>query len=336
MTPQDPTRRRPWLGACALAALATLAPSAWSQPDKAADWPSKPVRLVVPAAAGTAPDIMARLLGERLSKIWGQPVIIDNKPGAGGVIGMTAIKNAERDSHAFAFVPASVITLTPYMYRPTTVDMARDFTAVGMVAIGPMLAAVRADSPANTLAEVIQEARRNPDKFVVATTFQYSVPHLTAELLSKAAGVPLRAVPFTASGQSISAVMNGDAQLVLDGIPPLEAMVKGGRLKAIAAFSEERLPKRGQLPTVAETYPGLVVNGWFGVLAPTGTQVRAIERFNKDLATVLAQPDVIERLDGFGVYPKPMAPAQFADFWNKERQRWEQVLRDVNAQPVQQ
>lgn len=333
MTDTRTTHRRRLLGSCALS-LAALALPSWGQTPAASDWPTKPVRLMVPAAAGTAPDIMARVLGERLAKLWGQPVVVDNKPGAGGVIGMTAAKNGERDSHGFAFVPAFVITLTPYMYRPTSVDMVRDFTGVAMVGVSPMMAAVRADSPANTLADVIQEARRNPDRFVVATTFQYSVPNLTADLLAKAAGVPLRAVPFTASGQSISAVVNGDAQLVLDGIPPLEGMVKGGRLKPVATFSEERLPKRGQIPTAAETYPGLFVSGWFGVLAPTGTSARAMERVHRDLSAVLAQADVIERLDGFGVYPKPMSQAQFGEYWTKERLRWEQVLRDVNAQPI--
>lgn len=333
MNPFRLNHRQFLIGGCALS-LAALAIPSWSQTAPPAEWPTKPVRMMVPAAAGTAPDIMARVLGEKLAKLWGQPVVVDNRPGAGGIIGMTAAKNAERDSHGFAFVPASVITLTPYMYRPTNVDMVRDFTAVAMVGVSPMMAAVRADSPASTLANVIQDARRNPDKFVVATTFQYSVPHLTAELLSKAAGVPLRAVPFTTSGQSVSAVVNGDAHLVLDGIPPLEGMVKGGRLKPLATFSEERLPQRGHIPTAAETYPGLVVSGWFGVLAPTGTHPRAMERVHRDLGAVLAQPDVIERLDGFGVYPKPMSQSQFAEFWNQERSRWEQVLRDVNAQPI--
>jgi tripartite-type tricarboxylate transporter receptor subunit TctC len=325
--------RRTLLSALA-AGLSVVAGSAWAQASAPAEWPTKPVRLLVPAAAGTAPDILARVLGERLARIWGKPVVVDNRPGAGGVIGMVAAKNGERDHHGLVFTPASVITLTPYMYRPTHVDIANDFTAVAMVGMSPMMAAVRGDSPHNTLADVLQEAKRNPDKFVVATTFQYSVPHLAAEMLAKASGVPLRAVPFSGSSQSMSAVVNGDAQLVLDGIPPLDAMVKGGRLKPVAVFSEERLPKRGQIPAVSENFPGLNVGGWFGVLAPKGTSAAAMARVHADMATVLAQPDVIERLDSFGVYPKPMSQAQFATFWNQERLRWEQVLRDVNAQPV--
>lgn len=320
-------------GVGALAAFA-LAHTAGAQGPQPAGWPANPVRMMVPAGAGTAPDIIARVVGDKLSRIWGQPVIIDNKPGAGGVIGMTAVKNAERDSHGFVFTPAFALTTTQYMYRPAKLDIARDFSAVALVGVSPMMAVVRADSPFNTLADVIKQARRDPDHFVVATTSHYTVPHLTAALLAKAAGVPLRSVPFTASSQSVSAVVNGDAQLVLDGIPPLDGMIKGGRLKAIAIFSEERLPKRPQLATVSETYPGLAVNGWFGIVAPAGTQARAIERVNRDIATVLALPDVIERLETLGVYPRPMDQTQFADFWRKERQRWEQVLRDIGAQPL--
>ncbi|HSV84515.1 MAG TPA: tripartite tricarboxylate transporter substrate binding protein [Ramlibacter sp.] len=317
-----------------LAAGLALAGASWAQ--QAAGWPTKPVRIIMPAAAGTAPDIMARILGEKLAKIWGQSVVVENKPGAGGVLGMATARNAERDGHTLVLAPASVLTMTQYMYRPTQVDIPKDFTAVSLVAVGPMMMAVTASSPINTLADLIATARKDPSKFVVATTFQYSVPHLTADMLSKAAGVPLRSVPFSGSAQSIAAVVNGDAQVVIDGIPPLEAMVKGGRLKAIAAFGESRLPGRPQLPAVAETYPSMVINGWFGVVAPNGTAPAIVDKVHRDLATVLAQPDVIDRLDGFGVYPRPMSSAQFATFWDQERQRWEKALKDVGAQPMQQ
>lgn len=318
--------------ACALGVM-LLAHAAWGQGSPAANWPSKPVHMMVPAGAGTAPDIIARVVGDKLAKMWGQPVIIENKPGAGGVIGLSAVKNASRDSHGFVFTPAFALTTTQYMYRPANMDIARDFSAVALVGVSPLMAAVRADSPFNTLSDAIKAARRDPDRFVVATTSQYTLPHLTAVLLGKAAGVPLRSVPFAASAQSVSAVVNGDAQLILDGIPPLEGMVKGGRLKSIALFSEERLPKQPQLPNAAEGYPGLVINGWFGVVAPRGTNPRAVERLHRDIGTVLTQPDVIERMETLGVYPRPMSQAQFAEFLNKERQRWEQVLRDIDARP---
>ena len=328
-------------GICRTAATAfifsviTLSVSAQSPNTNAAAWPNRVVRLMVPAAAGTAPDIMARTIGDRLSKVWGQPVIVDNRPGAGGVIGMTALKTAERNQHTFAFAPASVLTMSQYMFRPTQVDIVKDFTGVAMVGLSPMMIAVSASNPATTLAEVINQAKRQPDQFVIATAFQYSVPHLTADMLAKASGVPMRSVPFTQASQSVSAVINGDAQAVIDGVPPLDAMVKSGRLKAIGIFSDARVPGRADLPTVAESYPSLVVNGWFGIVAPAGTDSAAIDRINRDMATVVKQSEVIERFDTMGVYARNMTPDEFNAFWKQEITRWEGVLKDVGAKPVQ-
>ena len=318
-------------GALALAALSLFASGELAQ---AQEWPTKPVRLMVPGAPGVAPDIMARLLGEKLGKIWNQPVIVENKPGAGGLIGFAAVKNGEKDDHAFVFAPASAYVLTPYMYKSASVDVVKDFVPVAMVGISPMMAAVSVDSPANTLADVLAMAKKDPDKFVVSTTAQFTVPHLAVDMISKAAGVPLRAIPYTSSGQSISSVLGGDAQMLIDGVPPIDPMIKGKRLKAVAIFSESRVANRKDLAAAAETYPSLVINGWFGVVALRGTSAAAIERVNKDLGTVLAMPDVVERLDTLGVYAKTMAPAQFGTYWIDERAKWEKVLKDVGAQPV--
>ena len=318
--------------ACVAAALLLAASSMIAQAQ--AGWPAKPVRLIVPSAPGTAPDIMARLLGEKLGRIWNQQVIVEDKPGAGGLIGLAGVKNGDKDDHVFVFAPASVYTLTPYMFKSAIVDIVRDFVPVAMIGVSPMMAAVSVDSPANTLAEVIALAKKDPDKFVVSTTTQYSVPHLAVDMLGRAAGTPLRAIPYSSSGQSIAAVVGGDAQMLIDGVPPIDPMVKGKRLKAIAIFSEARVPNRPALPAAAETYPSLVINGWFGVVALRGTSAAAIERVNRDMATVLAMPDVVERLDALGVYPKTMTPAQFGEYWSGERARWEKVLKDAGAQPV--
>ncbi len=324
-------KRRTALAVCAAALLANGV--AQAQTAAPAGWPTKPVRLWVPSPAGTAPDIVARVMGDKLSKLWGQPVIVENRPGAGGNIGLGAIKSGTQDDHTFAFVPASVLTLTPYMFKSTQVDVVRDFVPVALVAEGPMMMAVNATSAMNTVADVIAQARKSPDTFVVTSPFIYSVPHLTVEVLAKAAGVPLRSVPYTNSGAAIAAVMNNDAQLIIDGIPPIEPMVKGGKLKAIALFSDGRMANRPQTAAVSETYPGMVVNGWFGIVAPKGTSDKAIERINLDVAKVVREPELTERFDSFGVYAKSMTPAQFGKYWTDDRLRWEKVLQDVGAKP---
>ena len=314
-------------------AAALTAAGCWYSNALAQAWPTKAVRLIVPSPAGTAPDIVARVLGDKLSKVWGQPVLVDNRPGAGGMIGLGAIKSGTQDDHTFAFVPASSITLSPYMFKSAQVDVVRDFVPVALVAEGPMMMAVNATSPANSLADVMAMAKKNPDAFVVTSPFLYSVPHLAGEVLSRAAGVPMRSVPYSNSGAAIAAVMNNDAQVIIDGIPPIDPMVKGGKLKAIAVFSEGRLPNRPQLATVAETYPGLVINGWFGIIAPKGTSDKAIERLNRDVIEVARTPELTERFDAFGVYARNLTPAQFGKYWNDDRVRWEKVLQDIGAKP---
>lgn len=323
--------RRAALAAACITAL--MGSTAMAQAPAPAVWPTKPVRIWVPSPAGTAPDIMARVIGDRLSKTWGQPVIVENRPGAGGMIGLGAIKNGPQDDHTFAFVAASVLTLSPYMFKTSQGDVTRDFVPVALVGESPMMLAVSASSPANSLADVVALAKKDPANFVVTSPFIYSVPHLAGEVLSKAAGVPMRAVPYANSGAAIAAVMNNDAQVIIDGIPPIEPMVKGGKLKAIAVFSEARLPNRAQTPVVGENFPGMVINGWFGVIGPKGTSDRAIDRVNRDIAVAVKTPELLERFDALGVYAKSMTPAQFGKYWNDDRTRWEKVLQDVGAKP---
>lgn len=318
---------------CALAAALGSSTAALAQ-GAANTWPSKPVRFIVPAPAGTAPDVIVRVIGDKLSKIWGQQVLIDNRPGAGGVIGMVALKAGEKDDHGFGFVQASVLTLSPYMYRSNQVDINNDFTPFALVGLSPMMLAVSASSPANSLGDLVNMARTRQGGLVAAVPLQYSTPHLAAELFARVSGAPIRSVPFTNNAQTVSAVVSDDAQLTIDGVPPLEGMIKGGRLKALGIFSDGRLASRPQLQSVGELYPDMVINGWFGIVAPKGTNARAMQRLHDDLATVVAMPDVIERLDSLGVYPKPMTQAEVAAYATSERTRWEKVLRDLNAQPL--
>lgn len=298
-------------------------------------WPTKPVRLMVPSAAGSAPDIIARIIGDKLTVMWGHSVVVENKPGAGGLIALTSVKMAREDGHGFVFAPAAVYTVSPYVYKSDRVDVVRDFVPVAMIGVGPMMAAVSVTSPAETLADVVAMARKNPGEFVVATPSQYTLPHLAVETLSRTAGVPLRPVPYANSGQSIAAVVSGDAQMLIDGVPAIDPMIKGKRLKPIAVFSEGRLPDRPQLPSANETYPSLVFNGWFGVVALQGTDAKTIERVNRDINSVIAMPDVVAKLQSLAVYPRAMTPTEFGAYWSSERMRWEKVLRDIGA-PVAQ
>jgi tripartite-type tricarboxylate transporter receptor subunit TctC len=298
----------------------------------AASWPNKPVRLVVPSSAGSAPDIIARVMGERLSRIWGQPVVVENKFGAGGLIALTAVKNSPKENHTFVFAAASVFTLLPYMFRSSQVDFARDFVPVAMVGVSPMILAVNAASPFNSLNDLIASAKEKSEELVVATTSLYTFPHLTAYLLSRASGLKLRAIPFNNSGASVSAVVNNDAQLVIDGVPALDGMIKGGRLKPLAIFHDRRVTDRPALPAVAEKYPQLVVNGFFGMAAISGTDPQVISKVNKDVNFVSGLPEVVARLESLGVYRREMSVSQFGSYWKTERERYAKVLKELGVQ----
>ncbi len=276
--------RRMAIGAIAAASL-LAAGNLWAQ---AAAWPSRSVKFIVPAPAGTAPDIAARLVGERLARIWNQPVVVENRPGAGGIVGFAALKNAEKDDHQFAFVPASSLTLSPYMFKSAAVDIVKDLAPVAFIGDSPMMLAVNANSPFNSFKDLMAEARRAPDTLVIASPILNSLPHLTTIMLEKESGTKLRPVPYPGSSQSNAAVLANEAQIVIDGLPALDGLVKGGRLKALATFSEKRLPSQPNLPAVAETHPGFVVNGWFGVVAMNGKRmplVILIEKLNSDAST---------------------------------------------------
>lgn len=322
--------RRQLVAGCVLAAAATAAGSASAQSPA---WPTKPVRLVVPSPAGTAPDIMARIVGDKLSRMWDQPVIVENRPGAGGIVAFSNMKSNEKDEHAFTFVPASSVAMSPYMYKSTQVNIVRDLTPVAFIGESPMILAVKAGSPISSFAELLAAMRKQPDTLVTAVPLQFSLPHLTNELLSKAAGASLRSVPYPGSSQGASAVVGGDVQVVIDGLPPLDGLIQGGRLKALATFSAKRLTSHPDWVAVTETFPGLVVNGWFGLFAMTGMNPAIIQKVNGDVAKVVAMPDVGEKMASMAIFPRTMTVPEFSDFVTSERNRWEKALRDVGAQP---
>ena len=330
------TRRRLVLvGAALTAILASSNASAQTSSTEPA-WPTRAVRLVVPSPPGTAPDIVARIVGDRLARMWGQPVVVENRPGAGGLVAFTAMKGTERDDHQFAFTPASSVTLSAYMYKSSNVSIARDLVPVAFIGESPMVLAVSSTSPFNSLGELLAAARQNPDTLVVASPLEYSVPHLTTDMLSRSSGARLRAIPFAGSTQSSTAVVAGDAQIVIDGLPPLDGMIKGKRLKMLATFSSTRLPGLPNVPAVAETYPDMVVNGWFGVFALNGMSRGIIDKVNRDVSAIIVLPDVKAQFEQLALFSRPLSVEQFGSYLGRERARWEKALQDVGAQPVTQ
>jgi tripartite-type tricarboxylate transporter receptor subunit TctC len=319
--------------AAGLAALGLVAAAAPLLAQAQAAWPSKPVRLVVPFPAGAAPDVIARLLAERLTVQWGQTVIVDNKPGAGGITGMSALVQAAPDGYTLGFVPAAVATLTPHLFKNPQFNLDTQLVPVGAVGLSPMMVVVPQGSAVTTLAELISTARAQPGKLNFAAAQTNSLPHLTGEMLGRATGTSFYAVPYNGSAAATTALLSGEAALTVDGLPALTQYVKAGKLRALAVTSRERLPGFESVPTARETVPGFESVGWFGLFALTGTPASVVEHANRDLNTVLQQAALISRFAELGVYPQPGTPKAFDDFLQAQRAAWKKVVADLGLQP---
>ncbi|MBN9408723.1 MAG: tripartite tricarboxylate transporter substrate binding protein [Burkholderiales bacterium] len=295
-------------------------------------WPAKPVRLVVPFPAGAAPDVIARLVADRLARSWGQSVFIENRPGAGAIPGMSALARSSNDGYTIGFVPAAAATLTPLLYKNPQFNIDADLAPVALVGTSPMMVAVNATSSVNSMADLVREAQARPGKLNFAAAQANSVPHLTGELLSRAGHLQLFTVPYSGSPTATNAVLAGDAQLAVDGLPALVQHVKGGKLRAIAVTSPRRLPGFDNVPAVAETLSGFESVGWFMLFVPAGTPAAIVEQINRDTNAALQQPELVAQLADLGVYPSPGAPAAAAEFLRQQREKGRAVVRDLNLQ----
>lgn len=295
-------------------------------------WPQKPVRLIVPAAPGSAPDVVARLVAERLGAAWGHALIVDNKPGAGGIPGMSALARSANDGYTIGFVPAAMGTITPIVYKNPQFNPDTDLTPVATVAISPLLLVTNPSHGINTLADLARHAKANPGKVNLAAPQPNSLPHLAGEMVSKAGGMGLFTVPYPGPPAAITAVLSGDATLTADGIPGLLPHVKSGRLKALAVTSAQRVPGL-DVPTVAETYPGYEAIGWFQILVPMGTPAAVAERINADLNKATASPEVAARFSELGVFPRQDSLVGAREFFVAQQRAMKKLVTDLGVQP---
>lgn len=314
------------IAACALAATAVFA--------QAQDWPTKPVKFIVTGQAGIAPDIIARVIGEKLTAIWGQPVVVENRVGAGGIPGMAAVKASPPDGYTFGVAQASVITLTPHLYKNPQFDFDMDFTMVANTMSSPLLIAVNPKLGVSTLPEFIQLAKSKPGRIEFAPPLLNSVPHLVGEQISALTGIKMMAVPYNGSGPATVAVIAGNGgEVTIDAPAPLMPNVREGKLKAIAITSVKRLPGFEGVPTVSETIPHFEATGWFGIIAPAKVPQAIVERVNRDINTVIQMPDVVGRFAPLALFPAPGTQPEVAAFVKADRERWARVVRDMGVKP---
>ena len=255
-------------------------------------WPTKPVRVIVAYPAGGGIDVMARQIGERLSKSWGQPVVVENKPGANTIVAADAAAKAAPDGHTIFMTTDATFSINPHLYKKLPYDAERDFMPVTMLVLLQQMMVAHPSVPANTLAELVDYAKKNPGKLNYASYGSGSQPHLSGEMLKHKAGIDLVHVPYKGISLAVPAVIAGEVQLTFSGIASGMGPLKAGRIKALAIGGKARSPLLLQLPTFAELgYPEVETHAWFGWFLPAGSPQEAVTRIYKDVKAILEDPE---------------------------------------------
>jgi tripartite-type tricarboxylate transporter receptor subunit TctC len=291
-------------------------------------YPSKPVRIVAPFAPGSTIDIIGRIIAPNLSAALGQPVLIDNRPGAGGAVGMDAVAKAAADGHTLVIGALGPLAMNPALYPKTPFDPIRDFAAVSLLATGPVVVAVHPSVPARTVKELIELAKKQPGQLNFGSPGVGSSPHLTGELLKMLTGIDIVHVPYKGNAEALTDLVSGRLSIVFTGVPPVVPLAKAGRVRLLATTGTQRLVQLPDVPTIAEAgFAGAQVSIWYGVVAPAGTPKDLIVRLNREIVKVMQTPDVRERFAQQGIEPETSTPERFAQLIRDEYARWSKVIR---------
>ena len=315
------------LGACALAAgmAATSAASA------AEAYPSKPIRFVVPAAAGGPTEIVTRLLAERMTQSMGVSVIVEAKPGAGGNIGADAVAKSAPDGYTILMGTIGTNAINQTLYKSMPFQPLKDFAAVTQVVSYPLVVVVNPKLPIYSVADLIAYAKANPGKLNRASGGSGTSMHMSGELFNEMAGVQMQHIPYKGSLPALTDVIGGQADLAFDSLVIAQPLIKAGKLRAIAVTGPQRSPAAPDVPTVAETLPGYAMTSWIGVFAPAGTPRPIVERLQQEIARALADPRVREQLVSQAADPVASKPDDFARFTADETEKWAPVVKASGA-----
>lgn len=316
-----------------LAALTFAAASLIATPAHAQPWPNKPVRIILSQAPGTSPDIAARLIADRLGRIWAVAPIIENRAGGQNVIGAQAAAKSAPDGYTFFFGTTAAIVTNPYTFKSLPYDPAKDFDSVAMIAKSPMVVAVGAQVPAKTLPELIALDKAKPGSLSTAEEGPRTFSGMMSMALNLATGMKALQVPYNGAAPMIQDTIGGRTQIVLLSSASVVPFIKRGDLRPIAVTASKRVTGLEDVPTLAETYPGFEYVGWFALLAPTGTPKDIVARVNKDVNTVLADPELVQRLQDLGLIIDAGSPQMLNDFLAAERARWSKLIKEIGLQP---
>ena len=299
-------------------------------------YPSRPVRIIVPFAAGGVADVLPRIVGEKLAQKWGQPVIVENKVGASGNIGMAEGARAAPDGYTLVLAPTGNLTVNPTLFPKLPFDTHADLTPVTLLAQSPNVLVVHPSVPAKSFRELIAYAKANPDKLNFASPGEGSGAHLAGELLEIDAGIKATHVPYKGIAPAVNDLLGGNVQMMFAGISTVLQHVKSGKLVALAIASPRRNPQLPDVPTVAESgLPGFDVTSWYGIVVRAGTPPAIVHKVQRDMTEALQLDDVRSRLAALGLEPVGNTPEAFDAVIKAETRKWTDIVRKANIQPQQ-
>jgi tripartite-type tricarboxylate transporter receptor subunit TctC len=300
----------------------------------AQEWPARPVKFIVSQAPGTSPDITARLIADRLSKLWAQQVVVENRAGGQNVPGAQAAARAPADGYTFFYATTAAIVANPYTFKALPYDPAKDFVPVAMVAKSPMVIAVNKEVPAKTLAELVALDKAQPGRLAAANEGARTFSGMMSQMLNQTAGMRLLQVPYNGVGPAIQDTIAGRTQVLLVSSAALLPFIKRGDLRPLAVSAGKRVRGLEDVPTLSETFPGFEYVGWFALLAPTGTPAAVIQRANRDMDKVLTDEEMAKRLFDLGLVNEGAGtPESLNDFLRAERERWARLAKEIGLQP---
>jgi tripartite-type tricarboxylate transporter receptor subunit TctC len=293
----------------------------------AQDYPSRPITLVVPYAAGGGNDVMARIVGEKMSRTLGQQIVIENRPGAGGALATRQVAKASPDGYTLVIGGTGSLAVNPTLLPNVGYDVRKDFAPVGMIGSSAMIVLIHPSIPAKTIAELVALADREPGKLTYASAGVGSGIHLGAELFASMAGIKLVHVPYKGTGPALTDLIGGHVSIYFSSLPSAIGLVKEGKVHALAVTGAKRSGVFPDVPTVAETLPGFEAVLRYGIVAPAGTPRPIVERLNAALRQALADPDTIERMARDGTDPVPSSPEDYAADIDREERKWSDVVK---------
>ena len=319
--------RRTWVAAgLALVALA-------SPPVRAQDYPSKPIHIVVPLPPGGSNDVLARLIGQKMSEAFGQPVIVDNKPGAAGNIGTDFTAKSAPDGYTIAIAPNQTVAVNPVLYPKLPFDAIRDLTGVGLLGRVPMVLVVSPKVTANSVAELIDQAKSGSGALSYASAGSGSPQHMAAEVFNSMTGTRMTQIPYKGSAPALLDVLGGRVDVMFCPINSALPHIRNGRLRALGTTGTKRLALLSEVPTIAETVPNYESDIWIGMVAPAKTPPAVIAKLNAELRRSLALPDVRDKLAEQGIFAEVSSATDFTRLIASDQKRWAAVIKSANIQP---